>query len=313
VLVGAVCEMLAPQPGDVVLDVTVGLGGHARMLAGAVGPDGMLIGMDVDGRNLEAARRTLTHLPCRVVLERENFADLDAFLERIGVSRVNVILADLGVSSTQIDDPRRGFSFRNDGPLDMRLDDRSQRTAADLVNSLREDELSDLFFFNSQERFSRRIAKRICQARKDRRITTTARLSEVVCDALGVDPDSRSSKIHPATRVFQALRIAVNDELGALKSLLEKAPDRLEHGGRIGVIAFHSIEDGVVKRDFRSRKTHGVYEVLTKRPLIASPEERDANPRSRSAKFRAARRCGESATRRTDPASQASDRNTSQP
>jgi len=290
VLLGTVSATLAPRPGEVVLDATVGLGGHARVFADAVGATGLIIGLDVDSQSLAAANRTLADVACRVVLERENFAQFDIVLDRLGVARVDVLLADLGLSSTQLDDPARGLSFRHDGPLDMRLDDRLTRTAADLVNSMREEELSDLFFFNSQERFSRRIAKRICQVRRDRRITTTSRLAEVVCDALDVAPDSRKSKIHPATRVFQALRIAVNDELGALKSLLEKAPERLNPGGRIGIIAFHSLEDGLVKRDFRRRKTDGEYEVLTKRPVIAGAEERSANPRSRSAKFRAAQR-----------------------
>lgn len=282
--------LTAPSAGDVVLDATVGLAGHALQMAERIGPRGVLVGLDVDAGNLAEAERRLSGAACRVVLERGNFADFEAALDEAGLDGVDVLLADLGVSSAQLSDPARGFSFQRDGPLDMRMDDRSDRKAVDLVNGLREDELSDLIYFNSQERFSRRIAKRICQVRRDGRITSTAELADVVCRALHVDPASRKSKIHPATRVFQALRIAVNDELGALSRLLDRAPAQLKPGGRIGVIAFHSLEDGIVKRDFRKRKSEGVYEILTKRPVIAGPDERASNPRSRSAKLRVARR-----------------------
>jgi len=294
VLVGPLGEFVAPIAGEVVCDATVGLGGHSRIMAEAIGRDGTLIGLDVDASNLAVAEEWLSGVPCRVVLRRENFAKLDEVLESVGVERVDVILADLGVSSTQLDNAGRGFSFRRDGPLDMRMDDRLTTTASDMVNSMRENELSDVIYFNSQERFSRRIAKRICASRRDKRITTTSELSRVVCDALGVSPESRKSKIHPATRVFQALRIAINDEVGALASLLEKAPSLLNPGGRIGIIAFHSVEDGPVKRDFRRRKSEGLYEILTKRPVVAEADEREANPRSRSAKLRVARRTSES-------------------
>lgn len=293
VLCGPVSELLAPQPGEVVLDATVGLGGHAKMFAEAIGAAGVLIGIDVDPVNLTIAERALQDAPCRVVLRRENYVNLEKVLGWAGVDGVDVLFADLGMSSPQLDDPQRGFSFRADGPLDMRMDDRLKKTASDLVNALRENDLSDLIYHNSQERFSRRIAKRICQARRDKRITTTSELVRVVCGAMNVDPDSRRSRIHPATRVFQALRIVVNDELGALSSLLEKAPDYVNPGGRVGVIAFHSLEDGLVKRDFRRRKTEGQYEIVTKRPVIADPEERAKNPRSRSAKLRVARRTEE--------------------
>ncbi len=292
VLPGPVMDLLAPAPGEVVADVTVGLGGHARMFAEAIGPEGVMIGLDVDADNLATARSRLSGMPCKVLLEHENFIDFDDVLSEHDVAGVDVLFADLGISSLQLDDADRGFSFRREGPLDMRLDRRLGRQAVDIVNSMREDELSDLIYFNSQERFSRRIAKRICQVRREGRITTTTKLAEVVCGALGVNPDSRKSKIHPATRVFQAFRIAVNDELGALGTLLQKAAVWLNPGGRFGVIAFHSLEDGLVKRDFRERKNEGVYELVTKRPVIAQPEEREVNPRSRSAKLRVARRIG---------------------
>jgi 16S rRNA (cytosine1402-N4)-methyltransferase len=227
-----------------------------------------------------------------VVLIRENFGFLGRAMDAAGVDRADVILADLGVRSAQLNDASRGFSFQADGPLDMRLDDRLTTTAADLVNGLREQALADVIYFNADERHSRRIAKRICEVRRERRIATTGMLSEVVCGALGADPASRKQKIHPATRVFQALRIAVNDELGALDRLLAEAPERLSAGGRFGVMSFHSLEDGRVKRDFRCRQADGIYEVLTKRPVVAEEMERASNPRSRSAKFRAAKRMG---------------------
>jgi 16S rRNA (cytosine1402-N4)-methyltransferase len=288
VLPEPVRELLNVARGESVLDLTVGQAGHARMLGDAAGADGVLIGLDVDARNLETAMKRLSGCPARTRLFHANFAQFDEVLEEAGVRSVDVMLVDLGVSSNQLADPQRGFSFAIDGPLDMRLDDRLTRTAADLVNGLKEDELSDLIYFNSQERFSRRIARRICEVRRARRITTTGELCRAVCTALGVDPESRPTKIHPATRTFLALRMTVNDEIGALQTMLDKAPGYLNPGGRIGVIAFHSVEDAAVKRDFARRKREGTYRILTKRPVTAGPAERKANPRSRSAKLRVA-------------------------
>ncbi len=288
VLVGEVCELLDVKPGDVVLDATVGGGGHARRFAQACGPSGWLIGLDVDPANLALARKNLANCPCRMDLLQANFADLRTLLDSLGVKRVNVLFADLGVSSTQLDQPDRGFSFQREGPLDMRMDPRLEVTAADLVNRLKERELSDLIYFNAQDRASRRIAKRICAARRDKRITTTGRLARIVADALGVDPDSRKQKIHPATRTFLALRMAVNEETGCLAELLATAPAVLDPGGRFGVIAFHSVEDKPVKLDFRRRKNERIYTIVTKKPLVAGSDERRANPRSRSAKLRVA-------------------------
>lgn len=291
VLPRAVCELLAPGKGDVVLDATVGVGGHARLMADAIGEPGTLIGLDVDPSNLELAERALSSSSCRVELLHANFAEARTALAAVGVERVDVVLADLGVSSTQLDDAGRGFSFQRDGPLDMRMDPRLKTTAADLVNRLKERELADLLYFNAQEMASRRIAKRVCEARRDRRITTTGRLAGIVAAAVGVDPASRKARIHPATRTFLALRMAVNDEIGCLAALLEAAPDLLNSGGRIGVIAFHSVEDKPVKTDFRERKKQNVYRIVTQRPVIADADERKSNPRSRSAKLRVAIRC----------------------
>jgi 16S rRNA (cytosine1402-N4)-methyltransferase len=288
VLASVVRELLAVKRGDIVLDGTVGLGGHARMLGEPLGPDGTLIGLDVDPANLRRAGEQLSDLPCRVELRRANFTEAGEVLESLAIEGVDVLFADLGVSSTQLDDPDRGFSFQRDGPLDMRLDRDQKETAADLVNRLKERELGDLLYYNAQEFASRRIAKRICEARRTRRITTTGRLAEVVASAVGVDPTSRKSKIHPATRTFLALRMAVNDEIPRLLAFLESAPSMLVPGGRIGVITFHSGEDKPVKLDFRRRKNEGVYRIETKKPIVADAEERRVNPRSRSAKLRVA-------------------------
>lgn len=283
-----VTELLAVRPGDVVADVTLGLGGHARLFADAAGPGGRLIGLDVDPANLEQARRRLEGTACPFDLIHANFAELPSALASVGVSKVDVLFADLGVASTHLDQPERGFSFRHDGPLDMRMDPRLEVTAAELVNRLGEKELGDVIYLNAQEPASRRIARAIYEVRRRGRIVTTGQLAAVVCAAVGVDPDSRKSKIHPATRTFQALRIAVNDEMRCLERLLEIAPDILRPGGRFGVIAFHSIEDKPVKLDFRRRKSEGLYDILTKHPVTATERERDANPRSRSAKLRVA-------------------------
>ncbi len=288
VLLAEVCELTAPSTGETVLDGTVGLGGHARPMADRLGSTGLLIGLDVDASNLATAKQTLEGVESRVVLTRENFRNLDVVLAEVGIDGVDVLLVDLGISSAQLGDPARGFSFQSDGPLDMRMDERLGDQASDLINRLGERELADLIYFNANERASRRIAKAIYRERRDQRITTTARLVSIIGHALGVDPNSRWSKIHPATRTFQALRIAVNDELGALTELLEKAPRYLNPGGRFAAISFHSLEDRLVKRAFRQSRTDGVYEVVTKRPVVAGEEERRTNPRSRSAKLRVA-------------------------
>ena len=276
------------------LDATVGLAGHARHFLEAVGQSGRLIGLDVDPGSLEIAKDRLGSLAKHAELIHANFERFDEELAALGIDGVDVMLADLGVSSAQLADAGRGLSFNEDGPLDMRLDPSLEVTAADLVNRLSERELSDLIFYNSQERFSRRIARRICQVRREGRITTAKALARVVAGAVGVDPASRKSKIHPATRTFLAFRIAVNHELESLDSFLAKAPQYLKPGGRIGIISFHSLEDGRVKQSFRRGKADGVYEILTKKPVTADQEERSANPRSRSAKLRVAKRteCG---------------------
>lgn len=291
VLPAETVQLLGPAlegQSPVVVDATIGLGGHARLFLNLLGNSGRLIGLDADPAALEQARLNLGDDP-RLRLFHANFAELPAVLESAGVSNVHVILADLGVSSMQLGTAERGFSFQREGPLDMRMDPRLKTTAADLVNRLKEKELGDLIFYNAQEFAARKVARRICEARRDARITTTERLAKVVASAVGVDdPTSRRSRIHPATRTFQALRMAVNNEIPNLKSFLQAAPRHLAPGGRIGVITFHSIEDKEVKVDFRDRRGEGLYELVNKKPIIASMDERDKNPRSRSAKLRVA-------------------------
>ena len=298
VLCDPLMSIVAPRPGEVVVDATVGHAGHSRLMAEAVGERGRLIGLDVDESNLARASQRLEETGAfgggpHVDLIRASFSGLEPVLDSLGVAQVDVILADLGVSTDQLLDPARGMTFTEDGPLDMRLDDRLTTTAADLVNSLRENELADLIFANSQERFSRRIAKRICHVRREGRIRTTSELARIVCSVLRVSPQTRRGKLHPATRTFLSLRIAVNREIENLRALLAAAPDRLLPGGRIAVISFHSGEDRVVKRDFLERGRTNVYEISTKKPIRPSAEEVRANPRSRSAKLRVAVRTAE--------------------
>lgn len=287
VLAGEVVGWLRDVPGGVVVDCTLGLGGHARLLLES-NPGLRLIGLDADEQNCTLAAERLSGFGERVRVIRANFGELGGVLAEAGVGRVGGILADLGVSSNQLADPLRGLSFEVDGPLDMRLDSRLERTAADLVNTLPEAELADLLYLQSQERRSRRIARRICEERKRGRLDSTVLLARLVEAAVGRGPGWRRSRIHPATRTFMALRMSVNDEAGCLRRLLEQAPGCLGAGGRVAVITFHSGEDQLVKQDFRRRARLGAYRLLTKKPIVASTAERCENPRSRSAKLRVA-------------------------
>jgi 16S rRNA (cytosine1402-N4)-methyltransferase len=269
-------------------DATVGHGGHSRLFGQTLGPEGLLIGLDVDPNSLQAARTTLKDLSCRVILMRENFARIGDVLSQQGIGRVHLILADLGFSSAQMEDADRGLSFQTPMPLDMRLDDRLETTAADLVNTLSQTELADLIYEYGQDRASRRIARFIVQHRSVKKLTMTTELASLVCRAVKQSP--RPGRIHPATRTFQALRIAVNDEMDSLDRLLKQAPDLLLPGGYIAIISFHSLEDGRVKHNFRQNKENGLYEIITKKPIVADREEASRNPRARSAKLRIARR-----------------------
>lgn len=290
VLVGPLLDSMRPAPGQTVLDGTVGLGGHAEAILPHILPGGTYIGLDVDQRMLETARERLAPFGAAVRLEPASYADLDAVLEAAGVDAVHHVLLDLGVNSAQLDDAERGFSFERDGPLDMRFDPSHGRPALELVNALGETELATLFYEYGQESLSRKIARRICQVRHHGRIRTTRMLAQVVESAVSAAGRAPRGRVHPATRVFQALRIAVNCELDNLKSFLERVPNRLLPGGTVSIISYHSLEDGMVKRSFRAGKAAGTLTELTRQPVLAGEEERNVNPRSRSAKLRVARR-----------------------
>jgi 16S rRNA (cytosine1402-N4)-methyltransferase len=281
-------NLLAPASGEIWVDATTGAGGHARLIAARIAPDGRLIAIDQDPAMLELARPRLEGLP--VTYLHANFDQLPAALKLAGIQGINGLIADLGICSDQLDMPERGLSFQQDGPLDMRLDPRVGETAGDMVNRLGERELADLFWKCGEERHSRRVAKRIVETRRLTPFQTTGQLAELVRRCV---PRDKHGRLDPATRVFQALRIGVNDELGSLERLLVQLPYAVKPGGRVGLISFHSLEDRLVKRAFADRS---IWEPLTKKPVTAGEDETRANPRSRSAKLRAARRIADHGT-----------------
>ena len=290
VMMRQVLELLAPGPARTVIDCTLGRGGHADEIADRLAPDGLLIGLDADPRNLEFAQQRLADAPCAVRLFHANFAELDDVLKQAGVETVDGILADLGLSTNQLLDPQYGLSFSAGGLLDMRIDPRTEQTAADLVNSLREPDLANVLYELAQERYSRRIARKIVEARRLAPIKSTEQLAGLVRSAVprGRAGSPAAEKIDPATRTFLALRMKVNRELENLAALLERAPRSLKRGGRLAIISFQSMEDRLVKQAFRSAERTGQLALLTKKPLTPTDAEVAANPRSRSAKLRVA-------------------------
>lgn len=290
VLVEEILFWLQCKPGGVYVDCTLGYAGLAARLLDRTAPDGILVGIDRDAAALAESQMRLREVAHRVHFRHGNFCDLKALIMGSGVSRVDGVIFDLGVSSPQLDRAERGFSFREDGPLDMRMDQREGRTAADLVRDLPETELADLIYQLGEERYSRRIARAIVQARMQGVIGTTWQLAAVVGRA--VPASYRHGRIHCATRTFQALRIAVNRELDVLEPALRDAVDILAPGGRVCAVSFHSLEDRIVKHTFRSlaNGSEASVRVLTKKPVIASESERSRNPRSRSAKLRVVER-----------------------
>jgi 16S rRNA (cytosine1402-N4)-methyltransferase len=286
VLLDEVLQFLNVRPGGVIADATVGLGGHSAEIAMRLGATGRLICFDRDPQAMELAKARMDELMDElgsampeVIFEPRAFSELVGAIEP---GSLDGLLADFGVSSLQLDEAQRGFSFRSDGPLDMRMDTRSGVTAGQVVNQEDENELADLIYEFGEERRSRRIARAIVRARP---IRTTAELAGIVSAAA---PSMKGDKIHPATRIFQALRIRVNDELGEIRTLLGSAPSLLKPGGRLVTISFHSLEDRLVKDALREAGRAGIYEVLTKKPVVAEEQEQMRNPRSRSAKMRAA-------------------------
>ena len=274
---------LACRPGALILDCTLAEGGHALEILKRITPGGKLIGLDRDPEVLAVARARLEEYQNNVVIRRLSFSEIASWTEEEGLAGIDGALFDLGLSSFQLDDPRRGFSFRFDGPLDMRMDLEQGLTAAELVNRLPVSELEEIFFQYGQERWSKRISRAIVRARSRTAIRTTGELARIVAAAV-----PGRGRIHPATRVFQALRIAVNRELEELEEGLSAAFSLLRPGGRLCAISFHSLEDGIVKRFFRRREREDkAGRVLTPKPLTPSREEQRINPRSRSAKLRA--------------------------
>jgi 16S rRNA (cytosine1402-N4)-methyltransferase len=286
VMTAEVLQQLRPERGGVFIDCTVGLGGHARALleAGAT----RLIGLDRDRHALAGAGETLSAWRDRIDLVHSDYRALDEVLDARDIAVVDGALADLGVSSMQFDAPGRGFSFQRDEPLDMRMDQSAGDTAADLVARSSERELADAIFQYGEERFSRRIARAIVDARRETPVATTGRLASIVRRAI---PRRGFARIDPATRTFQALRIWVNRELEGLDRFLEAAVRRLRAGARLVVITFHSLEDRIVKHTLRALESGDAgVRVLTRKPIVPSDEEITRNPRARSAKLRAAER-----------------------
>ena len=282
VLLDEVLEWLNPQPGMILVDGTLGAGGHTRALAGRVSPGGEVLAFDRDPAALAAAERELRGLPIKLV--HANYADLRQVLAQLGIAAVNGVVLDLGLSSDQLADPQRGFSFDAPGPLDLRFDTSEGQPAWRLLERSSEKELADLIYRYGDERHSRRIARRIVDERATKPVRTAADLARLVRRCV---PRSAGHAIDSATRTFQALRIAVNDELGSLERLLASLPDCLWPGGRAAIISFHSLEDRPVKSAFRDDSR---YEALTRKPIRPTEAEIARNPRSRSAKLRVAAR-----------------------
>jgi 16S rRNA (cytosine1402-N4)-methyltransferase len=278
VLAKEVISGLALPPGAIVIDGTIGLGGHAQLMLRAIGSTGRLYGFDRDERNLELARTNLDDFRSQITLIRDSYAQMNHH----DLPPADAILFDLGYSSVHVDDASRGFSFQNDGPLDMRYDLNQELTAAMAVNQLPKEELARIFRQFGEESLANQIADAIVRARRQEKFVTTLQLAQVIVSAV-----KRRGKIHPATKAFQALRIFVNDEFGELERGLEAATAQLKPGGQLMIISFHSLEDRIVKQFF---KNNSQLEVVTKKPIVATREETLLNPRARSAKLRIARR-----------------------
>jgi len=288
VLVEEVMNLLRCEAHKTYVDATIGGGGHALEVLRRTSPDGIVIGIDWDEEAIAEAKGALVTFGDRIKILRENFVRLPDLLEALNISEVDGILLDLGLSSLQLEKKERGFSLKGEGPLDMRMDRRIDRTAADLLNGLSFQELESTLREFGEERWAKRIAKTILREREEKPIGTTQELRKIVHRAIPGRFHSR--KIDPATRTFQAFRIRVNEELENLRRVLETGWTFLKKGGRICVISFHSLEDRMVKETFRRLDTDGVMRRITKKPIAPSEEEKQRNPRSRSAKLRCAER-----------------------
>lgn len=281
-----VLELLDVRDKKVIVDCTIGLGSHAHKLLQTSSKDSYLVGIDKDQSSLDLAQKKLSNFKGRFALTNDDFANLNKVLSDLNIQGVDALLLDLGISTYQLSNPKRGFSFLKEGPLDMRMDENSLFCAYDLVNNLSETELGNIFKKFGEERYSRRIAHSLVETRKINPIATTTQLAQIIMHSVPVR--SHYNRTHPATRIFQSLRIAVNRELETLESGLVKAILSLNKGGRIAVISFHSLEDRIVKHTFRSYASQGILKIITKKPLLPTDLEKDENLPSRSAKLRVA-------------------------
>ncbi len=286
VLCQEVIEYLKLKVGDIVLDATVGGGGHAKEILKKIIPTGRLIGVDRDTEAIERVKRGLKQYEKNIVYVNDNFRRIDEILKQRHITEIDSAVFDLGMSSFQIDDAKRGFSFLHDGPLDMRFDARGIHSAGEVVNKFGREILADIIKEYGEERHAKLIADAIISARKKKRIESTGQLKEIIFLAAGRKYSRQ--RLHPAARTFQALRIYVNDELSAVKEAVDKTISYLKPNGRICVISFHSLEDRIIKNIFRDKSKEKEISVITKKPVGASERESAANPRSRSAKLRVA-------------------------
>ena len=280
VLLQEVLKFLHPEPNNIFVDATVGQGGHAQALLEAALPVVRLLAIDRDQSNLAITKERLKKYENKVEYVCDSYANLKSHAYDLNFNSVNGILLDIGFSSIHVDDPARGFSFQSAGPLDMRYNQQQELTAEKIISEWDEDDLAEIFRKYGEEKHARKIAQAILKARKDKKISTTTQLADLISSVM-----PRRGKTHPATKVFQALRIAVNDELGQLEQVLPDAVDLLAPGGRLAIISFHSLEDRIVKNFLKS---HPSLKVITKKPVTASAEELKDNPRARSAKLRVA-------------------------
>ncbi|PIR21359.1 MAG: 16S rRNA (cytosine(1402)-N(4))-methyltransferase [Deltaproteobacteria bacterium CG11_big_fil_rev_8_21_14_0_20_47_16] len=290
VMAAEVVDALCCHDGGWYVDGTLGLGGYAKMMLEASAPGGVVVGCDVDPDAIAIATERLKSFGDRIKIVCGSYATLDQYLSVLGRGAVDGICIDIGVSSLQLDTEERGFGFQREGPLDMRMDPKIPETAADLVNTADQEDLARWFWEYGEERFSRRIASTICSQRVRKPFQTTRELAECIVGA--VPSVARRQRIHPATRSFQALRIVVNDELKNLERFLELAPKMLNENGHVIVVSYHSLEDRLVKQSWKRWAATGHFQILTKRPLQASEEEIEKNPRARSAKMRVLKRIG---------------------
>jgi len=285
VLPSEVLQYLDPREGEIIFDGTLGAGGHAKLILTQIGPKGTYIGVDRDSRAVEIAQKGLGREYSNAIFRKGSFANMDSVLRELKINHIDGCLLDLGISSDQLAADNRGFSFQSNAFLDMRMDQEQGLTAFEVVNSYREEDLANVLFQFGEERKSRVIARNIIAKRKVKPIQTTNELVDIITSVL-----PRRGKIHPATRTFQALRIEVNQELKSLSVGLQQAMNCLAKNGRLAVISFHSLEDRIVKQQFRQWSEENKAEILTKKPICASDEEQAENPRSRSAKLRAVKK-----------------------